>query len=330
MNSFKQVWLSVLIFLLPLASYLHLFFIDSTNLNNLLKSLDFLDAFALYYDYSWSLIYSILVWLAYLILMIICFKTLSNKYLKLFFLFPIYAASRKLLFYSLPLESVFGKPYYAFVSVSIGAIFGMYLYNLAKKTSLQLSSINSLFVVLLILSAFANDFWKLFPSNEESIKFLFFEIKSTGFGDIQNKLYHIFQRSSFIIPLLIWYFYEKKWYKVAILSPIIIYSAQLYNILILDTSELDEIEVFQTLHFIIPLLLVLLLLAKANDNQHIIKYWLANQYNVVETKLKEKYLERDNKILKSRKKIKAKKSKLTELEQLKIDLELELRNVNSD
>jgi plasmid maintenance system killer protein len=169
----------------------------------------------------------------------------------------------------------------------------------------------------------------IFPKDAKEISLFSIMFNANGFFSVRSNFFVFGFKLSIFFGILIWFFTEKRWYRYALLSSVIILANQLFNMLWTEGDILDEFELSQSGFFLSSVLILLLLISHAANNQEKIKDWLANRYSLVETKLKEKYSVRDNKIIESRKKIEATKTKLTDLEQLKIELEEELRAIES-
>lgn len=151
-------------------------------------------------------------------------------------------------------------------------------------------------------------------------------ISDFGFGSATVFMWYLSLKMLVICPLVYWFLTEKRWFRYALLSPIVIFSMQLFNAVTNSEMPIDEIEIFQTLYFTVPLFIVLLLLAKAFDNQEKIKVWMNNQYELFEQSIREKFDRKDTVIKNSREKLKNKDLGLDNLKTLKAKLESELNS----
>jgi hypothetical protein len=85
--------------------------------------------------------------------------------------------------------------------------------------------------------------YKYFPE-ESSIKLLGITITSNGFENVGTAFYYYIIKIIPLILLIIWFITSKRWWYHAILIPIAMYSFQLYSVLAIDTTKIDENEVF--------------------------------------------------------------------------------------
>jgi hypothetical protein len=76
------------------------------------------------------------------------------------------------------------------------------------------------------------------PPGQNSLSFLGFTIENEGFDDVLNLIWFLCLKIMVLIPLCIWYITCQSWWKYAILSPIILYAFQIWEIF-QDSTILD-------------------------------------------------------------------------------------------
>ncbi len=149
-------------------------------------------------------------------------------------------------------------------------------------------------------------------------------ISDYGFSSTVDFLWYLSLKMLVICPLVYWFLTEKRWFRYALLSPIVIFSMQLFNAITNNEMPVDEIEIFQTLHFTVPLLLTLIFLAKAFDNQEKIRIWTEYQYNSIEFSIKKKLAKEQDFIKQSKSKLNDPKISIDSLHNLKDKLTNEI------
>ncbi|MEM8509705.1 MAG: hypothetical protein AAF717_17870 [Bacteroidota bacterium] len=133
-----------------------------------------------------------------------------------------------------------------------------------------------------------------------------------------------------MVPLLVFFLSTKKWWKYALLLPILITTYQLKNALNPDNYILDEQEVLQAAPFMLAVVLLLLLLSKAAYYQSKVARIYKTAIPDLEQSVKSRFKQRDHYLEKTKKQLNqlkyAKKTNKEELLQLKHQLEQELQD----
>ncbi|WP_141239656.1 hypothetical protein [Croceivirga radicis] len=151
-------------------------------------------------------------------------------------------------------------------------------------------------------------------------------IPNFGYADVGIFLNTIVFKSNLFIIYSIWFLTEKRWWRYAILSPILLLGNQVYNILFTKSKAIDEIEPYQSGPFLLTLLIVLLLLAKVAEDQEKIKQFLQNHYRTIEHMVENRFSKRQQTIEDHKKSVNNKKTlNNEELIELREKLENELR-----
>lgn len=323
----NNINIALLLFFLPLLSYVHIFFNGDNAIWMGIDESSLLFNYTNYANDIEYLVYYTSYWFS-IILIFLIFSHNSMSWIKPFILFPLFLAFTKFSLHTFPFLK-YNKV--LFYSISI-VIFMFFFFFESKKNSIfqikerRQRSIFKLIVICLLISVpFIHELWRLYPNNTQTLNVLFFTISSNGFLDANFALYVYLHKMCILIPITIFFFLIKKWWRYALLSPIIIYSAQLYNIIFVESSTLDEIEISQTAKFTLPLLFGLIVLAKLNDNQEKISTWLENQYSLVEDSVKAKFTKRETLIVSKRNQISKSKLAIKDLEKIKEELEIELK-----
>ncbi len=114
-------------------------------------------------------------------------------------------------------------------------------------------------IVLLIPLLFYSN--NLVPVGLKKVTFLGISSGANGFHDINTFYWFLLLKICIIIPLIIWFVTTSYWWKYAILSPIILFTYQLWEAT-LDITDLDSYSNIKILPLIIFVLVLVLMLAK--------------------------------------------------------------------
>lgn len=171
--------------------------------------------------------------------------------------------------------------------------------------------------------------WIFLPEDTKQIDLFLFEVNSNGFYSANHFIYHIVIKFSMLLCFLIWFLTEKRWWRYAILSSIIVVSNQVFNILFRPESvSLDEFELYQSGPYLLLLALFLILLVKLIDNQEKIKQVLEDKYNQMEQLIEQRLERRQKQIEENKNKIASNSLKTDELKKIREELEKELKSKN--
>ncbi len=119
-----------------------------------------------------------------------------------------------------------------------------------------------LICTLLVLMAPLYFIYELIPDGAQSYPLLGFTIDAHGFRDVSIFMWYVSGKLCIIIPLCIWFITCEHWWRYAILSPIVLFSYQLWSAYQNVIKEIDNYEYFRALPTI--LLLVVLLIFISN------------------------------------------------------------------
>ncbi|MEM7487323.1 MAG: hypothetical protein AAF348_19110 [Bacteroidota bacterium] len=126
--------------------------------------------------------------------------------------------------------------------------------------------------LILMLIPFFHEVYLLIPDDIEFLDFYFFRIDDLGFGRFDVAMYYLVPKIAYLLPLLLWFFMEKSWWRYALLSPIIAYLFQVASILDPNQFYMDEIELYKAAYLLAILAILLVVLSKAAYKQ---SYFLA-------------------------------------------------------
>ena len=105
----------------------------------------------------------------------------------------------------------------------------------------------------------------LIPEHLEEFTFGFINIDSNGFDNIRTYIWFLTRKLIVIIPMLTWYIICTSWWRFAILSPLVIYSYQLWEAT-QDVQYLDAAGNIKSFPIIVLVVIILIMVSK------IIKY----------------------------------------------------------
>ncbi|MCJ7466070.1 MAG: hypothetical protein MUO53_05170 [Maribacter sp.] len=98
------------------------------------------------------------------------------------------------------------------------------------------------------------------PEGETQSRFFGIPIKSYGFPDTSIFIWFICQKICILIPLCIWFIVSRTWWKYAILSPIILYTFQIWQTF-QEVNIVDESENLKALPFMLIVVITLITLS---------------------------------------------------------------------
>ncbi|TKD60923.1 hypothetical protein FBT53_11715 [Flavobacterium sp. ASW18X] len=168
------------------------------------------------------------------------------------------------------------------------------------------------------------------PKGIDTYNLILFRIESYGFVDAAQLVYITSNKVSLVIYFLVWFILENRWWRYAILSPLLLLTNQIFNIFQTNSSsgEIDEIELYQSGPFLLVILIVLLLLAQAADHQERIKAFLRLQYQNIEHAVEQRFGRQQQNIEEKKRRLATKKDlSKAELAALKKELEQELKKL---
>ena len=256
----KEVLLAVVLFCLPFLLWVHVWFSDdiATELSIFGLNLDHgMPTDAGYFWYAFIVLVPIIYGLLFYL-----FGKDNIKILMILFLIVLVRdfISNVFLVYE---PHIFFN--YWIVSSILTVILFYYLFSSDKISRPNLTSITwrklnlkqkwFLFLCILTLIFWFGEFW--LPANKKTLDFSLFKVGTFGFSSATHFLWILSRKSILLIIPTIWFLTEVKWWKYALLSPILVTVYQLRTIFLNQTAVFDEYEILQA----IPLLgLVLIVL----------------------------------------------------------------------
>ncbi|OQD42428.1 hypothetical protein BUL40_09880 [Croceivirga radicis] len=302
------------IFLLPFLSYLHVY---SSKIYHESNISPFLFSFFGDFDFFNAWMYLSLIRFQIIISLIIWLYNCNGK---------IHLGIKTILIWILiseiALVSILSKSSY--IIIKFTGIFLAIIY-FSKDGLLALNSKNNSNLILIAQPIF-NLLTLLVPKNLGQLDLVIFTIPSYGYSEVSMFLNTIVFKFNLLIIYSIWFLTEKRWWRYAIISPILLLGNQIYNMLFVESDAIDEIELYQSGPFLLTLLIVLLLLAKVADDQEKIKQFLQNQYITIEHMVENRFSKKQQTIEDHRKSVDNKKAlNNEELIALRKKLENELR-----
>ena len=114
--------------------------------------------------------------------------------------------------------------------------------------------------ILLIFSAVAINFvYLLIPDGLNKIDIGGWSLGNMGFGSLDNLAWYLLKKISIVLFLIIWFISAKNWWKMAILTPLIIYSYQIIEVFF-DIGDVDAGNNSKILPILFPVIIALLFL----------------------------------------------------------------------
>jgi len=223
------------------------------------------------------------------------------------------------------------------------------LYFLAERLKFKLSEYQNfpndlrityrsqdiLYAVILILIPYVFYLFEYIPEGLTEYNVLGVKILAHGFNDVNIFVWYVLSKICVLIPLIIWFITAQNWWRYAILSPIIIYSYQLWEGIKDTGTKADEIEYVLAFPYLFVVLIALIVLT------HLIKYQsrmamlyeqliielesLISKINDTEIRLSKKQVLLDN-LKKNTKNRYEAEERLKELQKLREEL---IREINS-
>lgn len=322
----KEILLALGIFILPMLIYCHLFFDDSA-----VTPLQVFDFIFIHRNVSDEyFVYNFLRFFTPLCIYYLLWSK-SSLWFKVVLFFPIYMVLWRVMATLTPLNTEVEEIFIQVASILLVVALSfsskmmreeIRIFSLRKY---QIRSKHLIISLLFIALPFVYNIWKLFPEGTSTLNLYFFQFQDFGFVDANTALYTLLQKGCFALPLLVFFLIEKKWWKYALLSPLILYANQIFNIFDSKATVVDELELTQSGPYLVILAIFLVFLSKAVENQHQIKSFIEAIYIKVEVKVARRFEGRQHYIEEQREKLNRSLSELVELEKLKAELEQELQ-----
>ncbi len=171
------------------------------------------------------------------------------------------------------------------------------------------------------------------PLNTEEINVLGFTITNMGFLNVDMLFTYLFYKSFLVIPLFILFLKTKRWWKYALLIPIILTVFQIKTAFNPNLEDVDAYEFFEAAPFLFLVLVLLLFLSNSAYYQSKIKELYQRTYHHLEMVLRNRFKRREIFLSETRDRFQrlknSKNSQEEELYQLKKSLEQELQKHGS-
>ncbi len=171
-----------------------------------------------------------------------------------------------------------------------------------------------------------------FSEELQELNFLGFTITTFGFPNIHSFLGYLLDKIFLLVPVLMLFFSSKKWWRYALLFPILLAVFQIKNALDPNLEDVDAYEFVEAAPFLLLVLVLLLFLSNTAYYQSKMKELYRKTYDHVEEAIQGRFKGREYFLSQTKAKWqKMKKSNEineNELHQLKQHLEQELRKSN--
>ncbi|GMN05306.1 hypothetical protein MTsPCn5_06940 [Croceitalea sp. MTPC5] len=327
----KEVAMAALLFCLPLLISLHLLFAEYNTITFDFFGITWTHGFSADQAFGWVALTTAMS-LMYLFLFYQNSKGLVKLVIQPFiwYLFYNFLSS---FFPSIP--EFFDQPRVVLVILSsvllwwIAQVFrsGILKSNEYHTTSLSKNVIYALVIVLAFFIHISNEF---IPQTWIEMDLGFMVVGSFGFESTELFLWALGFKLGLLLPLLVWFFMEKKWWKYALLSPILVTVYQHIAIFNTETDSLDDTEIFQALPFLVLIAVILVALSKNAKDQYIVKSVYQKTSSRIEKLLEQKNQNHINTISDTKRRLTDLKEQKTtvninDLMEIKKRLEHELR-----
>lgn len=159
------------------------------------------------------------------------------------------------------------------------------------------------------------------PDNTEHLDIIGFGISAHGFGDVRSFLIILSSKLMLFSILLFLYLSVKKWWRYALLFPLLMTTFQIKSVLREDFLIVDEYEIFEALPLLLGVLTIILFLARPAYYQS----QLQRLYHKIALGMERKKNGQGGNLPKNRKPVKT--TDLKELMRLKQELEGQLKEL---
>lgn len=316
---YSNLGVAIILFILPLLPYFHLL----------------VEVEALYYSkstedfiYKNELVYHLSYWGYYMVSLAV-WSQFSTKERNIGIYFILLWASYMFLGHATDITSHFGQnvKIIFFLAYLFCQPFRFGGFSKFSRIWSSLQKIETYLIVFLFaLPLLANICW--FLPEERPINLLIFEVGNFGFYDANRFIYHFLNKLVFLLAILVWFFTERRWFKYALLSPILMLFAQLHSMFFnIDSEVLDELELAESWPLLTGISVFLVFVAKAAENQERINIAMEGYYQKMGLQVKRSLEKRQLRIEEKKEAIKSKNLNSDELERLKEELLKELKNV---
>lgn len=144
----------------------------------------------------------------------------------------------------------------AYITSIIKKILNTYYYRKVNENS-RTKVPQTVIPVLLLLIPFLFHIFHLAPKNIDSILLFGRELDAKGFYDFHSMAWYVSLKLSVILPLAIWYFSTNEWWKYAIISPLFLFSFQLWEGIFMSHNVADESGYIQAIPLCIGIIFII-------------------------------------------------------------------------
>ncbi|MDM9631807.1 hypothetical protein [Robiginitalea aurantiaca] len=123
-----------------------------------------------------------------------------------------------------------------------------------KQITKRRFTLESVGIILLLITPFVFKAHEYFPETEEPVSFLWFEIGANGFGEVSTHVWFLLGK---IIPLYLltfWFFTCKHWWYHIILIPLCMYAFQIFEVMYSLDNAIDTKNVL----WILPVCMIVI------------------------------------------------------------------------
>ena len=133
---------------------------------------------------------------------------------------------------------------------------------ISKSVKPQGDQLNIFVISILVLSIILWFVYHLVPENEQTLDLGIMQLHNYGFRDVRVFTWVLTQKLIILIPMIFWFLSCQHWWKYAILSPIILFSYQSWEI-VQDVPNIDAAGNIKAFPAIFCVVLILLIVSKA-------------------------------------------------------------------
>ncbi|KPM33324.1 Hypothetical protein I595_227 [Croceitalea dokdonensis DOKDO 023] len=330
-NYLKQVVFAILLFFLPLILLVHKLFSDNSVNNFTILGLNFVNKTNSDQVLVWSFLVMILP-LCYLILMfyhgvtqhrIASFPIIWWLFFELFgeVFWQIREVTEEWMFYSALCSSVL--------------IVLLFVPEFKNRRNI-LTKLNSTsifekvrFLSFMILVLLTVSFYRFIAQDILDLELLGFDLSNLIIDDLRLTVWIYGLKICLLLVLVFWFFSVNKWWKYALLSPILITIFQIRNLLNPNQDVFDEYEIIEALPLLTFLALLLIVLSKTAKDKYIFRAIFDQTVMLIERKAQRKNQKEMQRIEKAKEELHhlkrtGKETDLKKLMDLKKKLEVQL------
>ncbi|GMN05307.1 hypothetical protein MTsPCn5_06950 [Croceitalea sp. MTPC5] len=303
-NYLKELLLAVILFCLPALILAHKFFQEDIASELVFFGLTFKNT--LYDDQVMAYIFLLsLIPFMYMVFFFFHAKGIMRLTLLLPILWTVYDQSLSI-FYMMEPINAYGKTLsFCLALIALYFLLKSFVPNLLtfkklinlKRASKNLSSLVPIGIFCLLYC------YNLIPDDLNVFFIGDIKIDSFLYRSFQVLFYLLGIKLSMLLLLLTWYFTEKKWWKYALLSPILITIYQLSTFFNTETDILDEYEIIRGFPFLVLIAVLLVALSKNAKDQYVVQSVYRKTSSQIEKLLEQRNQEHVNAILDTKRRL---------------------------